>query len=227
MTRKELAMNSSIIPRIKICCISSKEEARMAIEIGASALGLVGKMPSGPGIISDNLIREIVKSIPPPIATFLLTSETNASRIIQHYHKVQTSTIQIVDKLVDNGYEQIRLNLPNVKLVQVVHVIDDTSVKEAIEVSKYVDAILLDSGNPNLEIKELGGTGRIHNWKLSKEIRKQLKIPIFLAGGINAENVKEAIEFVKPFGLDLCSSVRTNGRLNREKLTAFFQALNR
>jgi len=199
----------------------------MAIEIGASALGLVGKMPSGPGIISDNLIREIVKSIPPPIATFLLTSETNASRIIQHYHKVQTSTIQIVDKLVDNGYEQIRLNLPNVKLVQVVHVIDDTSVKEAIEVSKYVDAILLDSGNPNLEIKELGGTGRIHNWKLSKEIRKQLKIPIFLAGGINAENVKEAIEFVKPFGLDLCSSVRTNGRLNREKLTAFFQALNR
>lgn len=197
----------------------------MAIEFGASAIGLVGKMPSGPGVISDDLIAKISKSIPPPIASFLLTSETNAARIIEHHKKVQTSTIQIVDKLTNNAYDQIRLHLPNVKLVQVIHVLDDDSVNQAIEVSKYVDAVLLDSGNPNLEIKELGGTGRIHNWELSREIRNRLAIPIFLAGGINAENARTAIEFVNPFGLDLCSSVRTENKLDREKLNTFFQTI--
>ena len=194
----------------------------MAIEFGASAIGLVGKMPSGPGVISDDLIAKISKSIPPPIASFLLTSETNAGRIIEHHKKVQTSTIQIVDKLTNNAYDQIKLHLPNVKLVQVIHVLDDDSVNQAIEVSKYVDAVLLDSGNPNLEIKELGGTGRIHNWELSREIRNRLAIPIFLAGGINAENARTAIEFVNPFGLDLCSSVRTENKLDRGKIEHFF-----
>jgi phosphoribosylanthranilate isomerase len=214
-----------LIPRIKICCISSKEEAKIAIEHGASALGLVGKMPSGPGIISDDLITEIVKSIPPPIATFLLTSETNAERILEHYHRVYTSTIQIVDKLADNGYERIKLEIPNVKLVQVIHVLDDESVNEALRVSNYVDAILLDSGNPNLKVKQLGGTGRTHNWELSREIRQRLDIPVFLAGGINSENVRQAIEFVRPFGIDLCSSVRTNDLLDTKKLGAFFKVI--
>jgi phosphoribosylanthranilate isomerase len=197
----------------------------MAIEYGASAIGLVGKMPSGPGVISDDLIAKIAQSIPPPIASFLLTSETKATKIIEHHQKVHTSTIQIVDKLANNAYDEIKLRLPNVKLVQVIHVLDDDSVKEAMEVSKYVDAVLLDSGNPNLEIKELGGTGRTHNWELSREISKRLTIPVFLAGGINAENVRNAIEAVKPFGLDLCSSVRTENKLDREKLSAFFQAI--
>ncbi len=213
-------------PRIKICCISSIEEARIAIEYGASTIGLVGHMPSGPGVIDDKLIHQIAKSVPPPIATFLLTSETNADSIIAHHKKVNTSTIQIVDALSDNGYEQIRLQLPNVKLVQVIHVIDEHSVTEAKRISSYVDAILLDSGNPNLKTKELGGTGRTHNWELSKLIREELDIPIFLAGGIRAENVREAIHIVQPFGIDLCSSVRTDDKLDKTKLAAFFRAVN-
>lgn len=212
-------------PRVKVCCISSIEEARIAIAQGASALGLVGQMPSGPGIISDFLIYQIAKTVPPPISTFLLTSETKAQDIISHYKKVQTSTIQIVDKLENRDYELIRNELPNVKLVQVIHVIDDDSVKEAIIISNYVDAILLDSGNPNLKIKELGGTGRTHNWELSREIRKSIQVPIFLAGGLNKVNVRQAIEIVQPFGIDLCSGVRTNGKLDEEKLSEFFKAI--
>ena len=107
-------------------------------------------------------------------------------------------------------------------MVQVIHVIDKNSVSEALRTSEYVDVILLDSGNPNLKTKELGGTGRTHNWELSKEIRELLDIPIFLAGGISSKNVKDAIEIVQPFGLDLCSSVRTNGNLDEEKLSNFF-----
>jgi phosphoribosylanthranilate isomerase len=212
-------------PRVKICCISSIEEAKLAVEYGASALGLVGHMPSGPGIIGDELIYEIAKAVPPPISTFLLTSETKPQNIIQHYKRVHTTTIQIVDELEQREYQLLRDELPNVKLVQVIHVIDKNSVKEAIEVSKYVDAILLDSGNPNLSVKELGGTGRTHNWELSREIRKAIPIPLFLAGGLNKDNVRQAIETVQPFGLDLCSSVRTEGQLDRQKLKDFFNAI--
>ncbi|SEM32069.1 phosphoribosylanthranilate isomerase [Maribacter orientalis] len=212
-------------PRVKICCISSIEEAKLAVEYGASALGLVGHMPSGPGVIGDELIYQIAKTVPPPISTFLLTSETKPQDIIAHYKRVQTSTIQIVDELEKREYELIRKELPNVKLVQVIHVIDENSIKEAIEISNYVDAILLDSGNPNLSVKELGGTGRTHNWELSREIRKAIPIPLFLAGGLNKNNVRQAIETVQPFGLDLCSSVRTEGQLDRQKLKDFFNAI--
>lgn len=212
-------------PRVKICCISSVEEARLAIEYGASALGLVGQMPSGPGVIDDELIHQISRSVPPPISTFLLTSETKPQEIIAHYKRVNTTTIQIVDELEQREYEVLRNELPNVKLVQVIHVIDNNSVKEAVEISSFVDAILLDSGNPNLAIKELGGTGRTHNWNLSKKIRESIAVPIFLAGGLNKNNVKQAIEFVQPFGLDLCSSVRTNGQLDKQKLEDFFKAI--
>jgi len=213
-------------PRVKICCISSKDEAMTAIKYGASALGLVGKMPSGPGVIEDNTIFEIAKIVPPPVATFLLTSETKATDIIKHYHKVYTSAIQIVDALEGRQYELLRKELPNVKLVQVIHVVDERSVVEAVEISEFVDAILLDSGNPNLTVKELGGTGRIHDWKLSRQIRDSTQLPLFLAGGLNKDNVKEAIDYVQPFGLDLCSSVRTNGKLDERKLEAFFTAID-
>lgn len=211
-------------PRIKICCISSQEEAALAIKYGASALGLVGHMPSGPGVISDELILSIAQNIPPGVSSFLLTSKTKADDIIAHHQKVQTSTIQIVDALEEGTYLFIKQKIPAIKTVQVIHVVDENSVEEAIRISEQVDALLLDSGNPNLAVKELGGTGRTHNWQLSKQIVAQSKVPVFLAGGLNVANVKEAIETVQPFGLDLCSSVRTNGKLDAVKLEAFFNA---
>jgi phosphoribosylanthranilate isomerase len=214
------------IIRVKICCISSIHEALMAIKHGASALGLVGNMPSGPGIIDDDRINQIAKIAPPPISTFLLTSETKAMEIVRHYRRVNTTTIQIVDELNERQYQIIRNELPNVKLVQVIHVIDKNAVKEAVEVSEFVDAILLDSGNPTLSVKELGGTGRTHNWELSKQIRKEIKIPLFLAGGLNKENVRQAIDMVEPFGIDLCSGVRTNGLLDERKLEEFFTIID-
>ena len=213
-------------PKIKICCISSLEEAFLAIKYGADAIGLVGKMPSGPGIISDKLIALISQEIPPPIATFLLTSERKASDIIAHHQKVQTNTIQIVDSLEVKEYDLIRQAIPAVKIVQVIHVLNEKQIDEALEIEPWVDAILLDSGNPNLKVKILGGTGNAHDWKLSRKIREAVKKPVFLAGGINAQNVKQAIEEVNPYGIDLCSSVRTNGQLDASKLDIFFKAIH-
>ncbi len=213
-------------PRVKICCISSVYEAKMAIDYGADALGLVSHMPSGPGVIDDNLISEIVKTIPPPIASFLLTCQTDPRRIIEQYQVVNTSTIQMVDRLENRAYDVLRDRLPHVKLVQVIHVIDQSSIQEAIDIAQSVDAILLDSGNPNLPIKELGGTGRTHNWALSRTIVDAVYIPVFLAGGLNDKNVREAISTVRPYGIDLCSGVRTKGKLDPHKLKAFFEAVN-
>jgi len=210
-----------MVPRVKICCISSIEEARIAIESGASALGLVGQMPSGPGVISDELIFQIAKTVPPPIGTFLLTSETSVKEIIKHHQRTLTNTIQLVDALTTGTYSELQNALPGIKLVQVIHVLDERSVDEAIEISEHVHAILLDSGNPNLQVKELGGTGRIHNWKLSRKIRDSISIPVFLAGGLKLENIRQALEEVQPFGIDLCSGVRTNGKLDRGKLDRF------
>lgn len=207
--------------RIKICCIKSISEACSAIEMGADAIGLVGKMPSGPGPIPDELIRQIAQAVPPLVGTFLLTSETSAREIIRHHQRTQTNTIQIVDLLTTGTYSQIKEALPSVKIVQVVHVIDSYSVDLAVRLSEEVDALLLDSGNPNLVIKELGGTGRIHNWDLSRQIRYNSKCPIILAGGLNSDNVRQSIEKVKPFAVDVCTGVRTNGILDNEKLNTF------
>ena len=211
--------------RIKICCISSLDEANLAIRHGASAIGLVGSMPSGPGILSDDLIFSIAKQVPTTIETFLLTSETSAEQIITHHQKVKTNTIQIVDALQDGTYLEIKKALPGIKLVQVIHVVDEHSIEQAIEVSEQVDYLLLDSGNPNLKTKILGGTGKVHNWDLSRKIVEQSIVPVYLAGGINAENVKAAIDKVQPYGLDLCSSVRTHNQLDEIKLAAFFKTL--
>jgi phosphoribosylanthranilate isomerase len=212
-------------PRVKICCISSPEEARLAISAGASALGLVGKMPSGPGIISDEMIRTIASIVPPGVASFLLTSETEAGSIIQHHESTRTNTIQLVDDIPDKLYEELKTAMPSVRLVQVIHVLGIESLDEALRKADFVDALLLDSGNPNLPVRELGGTGRVHNWEVSAKIVEQSKVPVYLAGGLNPGNVQAAIDRVRPFGLDLCSGVRTNGQLDPQKLESFFRVL--
>lgn len=211
--------------RIKICCIKSVAEAKKAILCGASALGLVGRMPSGPGPIEDDVIFQIAGCTPPPIATFLLTCETDAKAIVEHHKRTLTNTIQLVDAVKKEVYKEIRIELPGIKLVQVIHVIDEKSVEEAVEMADYADAILLDSGNPNLAVKELGGTGRVHNWALSRKIVDLIKVPVFLAGGLNSYNVKEAVDTVQPFGVDVCNGVRTNGSLDELKLEMFIKAI--
>jgi phosphoribosylanthranilate isomerase len=201
-------------------------EAKMAISHGADALGLVGKMPSGPGPIPDWLISEIVKSIHPPIASFLLTSEQSSEEIIYHIKRVDTNTVQIVDELTMGTYEDIRHALPHLKIVQVIHVTDEESIDEAVRLSSSVDALLLDSGNPKASLKTLGGTGNVHNWEISREIVKAVGIPVFLAGGLHAGNVRQAIETVQPFGVDICSGVRTEGKLDPGKLESFIKAVH-
>jgi len=211
--------------RIKICCISSADEARMAVEAGADAIGLVGPMPSGPGIISLELAGKIVEMVSGKIETFFLTSETSVAAIVGQYEEVLPTSLQIVDSIDNGDHRLLRSALPDVNLVQVIHVLSEQSVEESAIASETADTILLDSGNPNLEIKELGGTGKTHDWRFSAEIVKRVTKPVFLAGGLDPQNVADAIRTVRPFGIDVCSGVRSNGMLDPIKLEKFMHSV--
>ncbi|MCK5052449.1 MAG: phosphoribosylanthranilate isomerase [Candidatus Cloacimonetes bacterium] len=214
-------------PRIKICCISSIQEAEMAIRIGASALGFVSEMPSGPGVISMETIKLIAASVPPPIATFLLTSKQDINEIIKQHEYCRTNTIQICDDIMVGTHKELKKALPGIAIVQVIHVRGEESIADVLAIQNEVDAILLDSGNQSKQVKELGGTGRTHNWAISCKIREKLDIPIFLAGGIKPDNIAQAINQVHPFGIDLCSGVRTDGKLDEIKLQQLFNNIKR
>ena len=222
-----MGMEPTPRPRIKVCCISSVDEAWTAIRAGASALGLVSAMPSGPGVIGDALIAEIAARVPPGVATFLLTCATDADAIVRQQRTARVNTLQLVDAVPPEVYPVLRAELPGVALVQVIHVRGPGSVDEAREVAPHVNAILLDSGNPSAAVKELGGTGRVHDWEVSRRIREAVGVPVYLAGGLRPENVAEAVARVGPFGLDVCSGVRTDGRLDPTKLASLVAAATR
>lgn len=211
------------VTRVKICCIASLEEAWTAIRYGASAVGLVSEMPSGPGVIPEELIAEIAARLPPAVGSFLLTSRQDAAEIIAQQCRCRTNTIQLCDRLRPGAYEGLRAAMPGIALVQVVHVTGEEAIEYAREVVPHVDGVLLDSGRPRGRVKELGGTGRTHNWDISRRIREAVDVPVFLAGGLRPENVAEAIRVVRPFGADVCTGVRTDGRLDEAKLAAFFE----
>lgn len=211
--------------RFKVCCILDVSEARLAVAHGADALGLVSRMPSGPGVIDEARIAEIVRVVPPPVATFLLTCEQDVGAIVAQQRRAGASTLQLCDALPPAAHRELRAALPGIRLVQVIHVRGEDALAEAVEAAPWVDALLLDSGNPGLPQKELGGTGRVHDWALSWRIVERVPVPVFLAGGLGPDNVAAAVATVRPFAVDVCSGVRTDGRLDASKLARFAAAL--
>jgi phosphoribosylanthranilate isomerase len=211
--------------RLKICCIQDVDEAHLAIRHGASLLGLVAAMPSGPGPIPEDRIAAIAASVPPGVTTVLLTSERRAAAVVEQHRRCRTGAIQLVDALAEGDHRDLREALPGVGLIQVVHVTGPESIDEALRIAPFVDAVLLDSGNPKAAVKELGGTGRVHDWAVSRRIVETAGRAVFLAGGLGPHNVAEAAARVDPFGFDVCSGVRANGRLDEARLRAFTAAL--
>ena len=214
-------------PRIKICCMSSRQEMRHAVRAGADALGFVSSMPSGPGVLKEDHIADLLRHVPPTVTSVLLTSQQTPDAIIQQHRRCPAAVLQLVDHVAPHHYATLRKALPGVHLMQVVHVTGPSSVEAAAALDGRVDAVLLDSGCPNADVKELGGTGRTHNWTWSRSIVNRLETPVFLAGGLNASNVGDALRTVQPFGVDLCSGVRTAGLLDPEKLRSFVRAVSR
>lgn len=216
----------------KVCCIASIDEARAALAAGADVLGLVGEMPSGPGVLTDEAIAEIVRGLRASEAeSWLLTSRTEARSIAAHVHAVGTSGVQIVGTPEAGVHERLRELLPlGTRVVQVIHVEGEEAIEEALETGPHVDALLLDSGRPKAGV--LGGTGEVHDWGVSRRLVRELRsrlpdLPVWLAGGLRPENLAEAVGTVQPSGLDLCSGLRTDGALDPVKLDQFRSGLLR
>jgi phosphoribosylanthranilate isomerase len=218
-------MNEHSCTHVKICCIKNIAEAEFAIAAGTYALGLVSKMPSGPGVIPETRIAEITAQIPDHITSILLTSEVRADAIIAQHQKCRTTALQLVDMLPMRELQELKLNLPSVDLVQVIHVTGPDVVDQTLAVEPYVDYILLDSGEPKARTRKLGGTGCVHDWNISAGIVESVSRPVFLAGGLTPDNVGEAIRRVRPYGVDVCSGVRSRGRLDPDKLLRFMGAV--
>ncbi len=214
--------------KVKVCCIADEAEARLAIAHGAAALGLVSAMPSGPGVIEDDAIARVAAAMRgEPVRTFLLTAHTRADDIAAQHAAAGTTTLQLVDHVPLPELQRLRGRCPGVELVQVVHVTGEAALAEALAVAPFVDALLLDSGNPAAAIRQLGGTGRTHDWALARRIRDAVfPKPLWLAGGLRTHNVAEAIATVQPHGLDLCTGVREAGRLHAPTLAAFMAAVS-
>jgi phosphoribosylanthranilate isomerase len=210
--------------RVKVCCISTVEEARTAVAAGVDAMGFVSAMPSGPGMVSEDAIRAMARTVPPLIATFLLTSHQRAPDIVAQQRRCGTNGVQLCDRLKEGTHTDLRNAMPGISIIQVIHVSGPESITEAAKIAPDVDALLLDSGILGLSAKQLGGTGRTHDWELSSAIRNSVPVPVFLAGGLHGGNVRKAIDQVQPWGVDLCSGVRTRGHLDPAKLREFMLA---
>lgn len=210
--------------QIKICCIGSIAEAECAIAYGANALGLVSAMPSGPGVIDARVIAEVAAWARGRARTFLLTARTDPHAIAEQVASLRPESVQLVDALPSGAHTLLRRLIPATRLVQVIHVRSESDVAEALALAPLVDEILLDSGNPAAAVRELGGTGRTHDWRLSRRIVEGAGKPVWLAGGLRAENAREAVAAVGPHGLDICSGVRWEGALDAMRLAAFISA---
>ena len=209
---------------VKICCIRSQEEAEIAQRQGADAIGLISWMPSGDRFLSDREIHELAAANP-NVERFLLTCKTDPDEIRHQVLDAGTDTVQLVERMAIADLERLRSGLPGISLVQVVHVTGPAALQQALDVERYVDFILLDSGNPEGPDRTLGGTGNVHDWRVSSEIVRAVQCPVFLAGGLGPDNVAQAIAEVAPFGVDVCSRLRPNGSLDEDLLKKFFDAI--
>lgn len=211
--------------RVKICCIGSLDEARLAVDHGADALGLVGPMPSGPGVIDHATVRAVIEWAPPPVVSFLLSKETEPAAIIEHVQRAGAQTVQLVDATTPETCAAVRAALPGLRVVQVLHVQGPEVLEEAHRMAPWVHALLLDSGNPRAAVPTFGGTGKIHDWTLSRRVVEAVAVPVFLAGGLRPSNIGSAIRAVRPFGVDICSGLRPDGHLDAVRLRAFVTAV--
>lgn len=226
--RTNLKAYTNSSSKVKICGITSYRDLQTVLQFPqVNHLGFVSAMPSGPCIISDEAIRMLLRKTPSFIDTFLLTSRCDAEGIAEQWRLCRTTTIQVCNPLPDDELRRLRKLVPGISLVSVVHINSRTHNGRALELCNIVDGLLLDTGDPDMPLPELGGTGRVHDWDISRNICAQSSLPVWLAGGLTAKNVAAAISYVRPQGIDVCTGVRSDGFVDGEKLAALLGEIER
>ncbi len=194
---------------LKVCCIQNIAEALSCIERQVHMIGFVSAMPTGFRLLTDLQIKDIISQLPPSeTLSVLLSSRTSAAGLVDHIRYTGAQALQIVDELSQDVLRQVREQLPELKIIQVIHVTSPKDIEKAQSIESLVDYILLDSGKQQGNPKALGGTGLTHDWSISAELVRSLSKPVMLAGGLKLQNIAEAIDTVGPAGIDICTGLR-------------------
>jgi phosphoribosylanthranilate isomerase len=188
--------------KVKICGIHSNDEAKKAIEYGADFLGLLIDIPETNLSLNPSEAKKII-SYNNKGKFIILTIEMKSKKLLSLVNDISPWGIQLLRPTNENV--NFLSKNSEVKIIPVVHITNKIDINQ-IESYNNADYILLDSRFGN----HLGGTGKVHDWSVSKKIVNNSKIPIFLAGGLNKDNVKEAIKLVNPFAIDAESSLRNS-----------------
>lgn len=209
--------------RVKICGIKNVEDALKSVEYGADAIGvLVGQEHNSKDFISIKTAKKIIESLPPLVSSVLVTHINNSEEISHMIKTIGVTTVQLHSDIDIQGIEKIKFNCPNVKIIKLVHVIDEKSMQQVDFFANSSDAILLDTINNVTD--QVGGTGKTHNWEIDRKIVEHTNAKIIIAGGLNPNNIKEAIHKIKPYGVDVNTGVQNkNGLKDYEKLKEFIR----
>ena len=213
---------------VKICGIRRHEDALIAAELGADAIGLlVGQRHNSPDFISAAVAREISRTLPPSVEAVLVTQITEVDEIERLLRQSGITAVQLHSEITADSVANLRTRFPDLKVFKSVHVISAESVRYPEGFSKVVDGFVLDT--INVATDQVGGTGNIHDWSISQEIVTRFPdIPIILAGGLNSKNVRSAIESVHPFGVDVNSGTKgSDGFKDARKMREFIREAKR
>ncbi|MGE5328340.1 MAG: phosphoribosylanthranilate isomerase [Deltaproteobacteria bacterium] len=207
--------------RVKICGIKRIEDALKAIEFGADAIGLLIKTQSK-NSIDENTAREIVRTLPPFCSSVMVVITTDIKEIVELSRYIGVTAIQLHGENSPEDILNIKRELPFVKIIKTLHVTNIETINNCKKYFKIADAILLDS--TNFSGGAVGGTGLTHDWSISRKIVEESPIPVILAGGLNPENVAEAVKIVEPYGVDVQSGVNgEDGFKDYAKLERFIK----
>ncbi len=207
---------------VKICGIRRPEDALIAAGLGADAIGLlVGQKHNSPDFVSATVARDIARALPPSVEAVLVTRVEDVDEIERLLQQSEITTIQLHSEIAPSSVEGLRGRIPHLKIFKSVSVISADSVAYPEAFKKLVDGFVLDS--VNLATNQVGGTGKTHDWSVSRQIvMRYSEVPIILAGGLNSENVRSAIERVRPFGVDVNSGTKAaDGFKDPPKMEAF------
>ena len=207
---------------VKICGIRRHEDALIAAELGADAIGLlVGQKHNSPDFVSVTVARDISRALPLSVEAVLVTHIKEIDELERLLQEGDIMTVQLQSEIAPSSVEGLRGPLPPLKIFKSASVISADSVAYPEAFEKLVDGFVLDS--INVATGQVGGTGKTHDWSVSRQIvMRYPEVPIILAGGLNSENVRSAIEYVHPFGVDVNSGTKAaDGFKDPRKMEAF------
>jgi phosphoribosylanthranilate isomerase len=206
--------------RVKICGITREEDLAFAVAAGADAVGFLVGVPSSPRNLTLERAERLLRQVPVFVDSVVVTAPQSIDELVEICEKLKPTAIQIHGKK-DFEASEIRERLKDTRLIKTVYVTEDALNETAVEELKTFDAVLLDSFTKG----QYGGTGRVHDWNLSRKIKEAVApLPVILAGGLKPENVKEAILTVQPYAVDVASGVESRPAVkDHEKIRAFIE----